>query len=132
MSELTYSCIESFCGAGGLSLGLERAGFDPLIAFDDDEESIETYNQYRHREEEIAVDADSRKLEPEKLMRMAGLDRPGELDLFSGGPPCQGFSKQKRGAHLGDERNHRVIDFSILVDGLSPRFFILENVATFG
>jgi DNA (cytosine-5)-methyltransferase 1 len=129
MSELTYTSIESFCGAGGLSLGLEWAGFETLVAFDHDEPSLETYNRYRNRE--VAFKADSRKIEPEDLLTRAGL-RPGELDLFSGGPPCQGFSKQKRGAHLGDERNHRVIDFAVLVDGLDPRFFILENVAQFG
>jgi DNA (cytosine-5)-methyltransferase 1 len=130
MSELTYSCIESFCGPGGLSLGLEWAGFETLTAFDHDEESLETFNRYRG--EEIAFKADSRELEPEDLLERAGLGPEGELDLFSGGPPCQGFSKQKRGAHLGDERNHRVIDFAVLVKGTSPRFFILENVATFG
>jgi DNA (cytosine-5)-methyltransferase 1 len=130
MSELTYTCIESFCGPGGLSLGLEWAGFEPLLAFDNDEESIETYNHYR--DEEIAIEVDSRDPEPREIQKMAGLNESDELDLFSGGPPCQGFSKQKRGAHLGDERNHRVIDFAFFVNGLQPRFFILENVATFG
>ncbi|MCS3645419.1 DNA cytosine methyltransferase [Salinibacter ruber] len=130
MSELRYSCIESFCGPGGLSLGLEWAGFETLTAFDHDDESLDTFNQYR--DGKVAFKADSRELEPENLRNKADLDSNEELDLLSGGPPCQGFSKQKRGAHLGDERNHRVIDFAVLVGGIQPRFFVLENVATFG
>jgi DNA (cytosine-5)-methyltransferase 1 len=130
MSEITYTCIESFCGAGGLSLGLEWAGFETLAAFDIDKPSLDTFNRYRGRD--VAFRSDSRELEPSDLRSRAGLAPNEELDLFSGGPPCQGFSKQKRGAHLGDERNHRVIDFAVLVEGLAPRFFILENVAQFG
>src|SRR5438067_4439406 len=54
------------------------------------------------------------------------------LDLFAGGPPCQGFSKQKRGAHLGDERNNLVLEFARLVRETHPRFFLLENVDQLG
>ena len=64
---------------------------------------------------------------PETLRKRLGLRR-GELGLLAGGPPCQGFSKQKRGAHLGDERNELVLEFARLVREATPRFFLLENV----
>ena len=51
-----------------------------------------------------------------------------DLDLFAGGPPCQGFSKQRRGAHLGDKRNELVLEYLRLVEELRPRAFLLENV----
>ncbi|HDI6128533.1 TPA: DNA cytosine methyltransferase, partial [Escherichia coli] len=55
------------------------------------------------------------------------------LDLFSGGPPCQGFSKQRKGAHLlNDERNKLVLEYSRLVNELNPRAFLFENVEIFG
>ena len=58
--------------------------------------------------------------------------KTGELPLFAGGPPCQGFSKQKRGAHLGDERNALIFEYVRLVRELRPKFFFFENVAIFG
>lgn len=57
---------------------------------------------------------------------------PGELDVFAGGPTCQGFSKQKRGAHLGDKRNELALEYIRLVKEFEPKFFFFENVAVFG
>jgi len=55
------------------------------------------------------------------------------LDLFAGGPPCQGFSKQNRGAHLlNDGRSKLVVEFARVVNEISPRTFILENVSMLG
>jgi DNA (cytosine-5)-methyltransferase 1 len=116
--------VDSFSGAGGLSLGLSRAGFDVVSAFDWDERAIDTYR--------ANLGAHGRLGDATALRGTDLFDGPGELDLFAGGPPCQGFSKQKRGAHLGDERNRMVLEFARLVDELNPRFFLLENVATFG
>jgi DNA (cytosine-5)-methyltransferase 1 len=65
-----------------------------------------------------------------RLFEEAGFN--GKLDLFAGGPPCQGFSKQKRGAHLGDDRNKLVLEFARLVRETAPRFFLMENVDQLG
>ncbi|MDP9440458.1 MAG: DNA cytosine methyltransferase [Actinomycetota bacterium] len=119
------TCIDVFCGAGGLSLGLTRAGFEVRAAFDVDERSVETYrsNLGAH-----AFVADVRHIGGEALRAIAGLE-DHDLDLVAAGPPCQGFSKQKRGAHLGDPRNALVLEFLRLVEELRPRAFLLENVA---
>jgi len=123
MSALT--AIDSFSGAGGLSLGLHRAGFDVRSAFDLDEQAVASYvkNFGPH-----CMVADASKLTGDGLRQQAGLNEGEELDLFAGGPPCQGFSKQKRGAHLGDERNVLVLEYLRLVEELRPRAFLLENV----
>jgi DNA (cytosine-5)-methyltransferase 1 len=122
-----YSAIESFCGAGGLALGLHSAGFKIMCAFDNDEKSIETY---RHNIGEHAFVADASKLDGKKLLKDAKVEH---LDLFSGGPPCQGFSKQRRMAHeLKDERNKLVIEYARLVNEMEPRSFLLENVSMLG
>lgn len=125
-----YTFIESFCGAGGLALGLIRAGFRLQIAFDIDECSVSTHNGYFGKG--TAVVEDARKITGTDLLRLCKNQEGRELDLFSGGPPCQGFSKQKRGAHLGDERNQLVLEYLRLVQELNPRVFMLENVAMFG
>ncbi len=123
-----YTFVESFCGPGGMSLGLERAGFAPLLSFDRDPWAVATH---RHNLPGPCIEADAAALRGEAILARIGL-APGELDLLSGGPPCQGFSKQRRGAHLGDARNALVLDFARLVREMEPRAFLLENVAIFG
>lgn len=123
-----YTCIESFCGAGGLGYGIHKAGFEIKTAFDFNEPSIETY---QHNVSTNCFVSDVRDIKGNDLLNRTGLER-NKLDLFAGGPPCQGFSKQKRGAHLGDDRNQLVLEYARLVTELTPRFFMLENVAMFG
>lgn len=123
-----YRAVDSFCGPGGISLGLRWAGFDILLAFDHDKKAVETHNA---NIENSARVLDARKVSGEDILSMAGIMK-GDLDLFAGGPPCQGFSKQKRGAHLGDDRNSLVVEFIRLTNEILPRFFMFENVAIFG
>lgn len=123
------SSIESFCGAGGMALGLRSAGFDVKVAFDKDPAHVKTYN---HNLGPHSHAMDASQTTGDELLAMAGLRR-GELDLFSGGPPCQGFSKQRRGAALlEDPRNRLVLDFARLTNEMYPRAFLFENVAIFG
>jgi DNA (cytosine-5)-methyltransferase 1 len=122
-----YSCIDSFCGAGGLALGLDRAGFEVLASFDASPCAVETF---KRNISERCLNEKAENLTGRRLFKEAGFD--GKLDLFAGGPPCQGFSKQKRGAHLGDERNELVLEFARLVRETAPRFFLLENVDQLG
>lgn len=134
MSKLTQNearsltCIETFSGAGGMSLGLKRAGFDIRLAFDINPLAVNTYNN------NIASHCnvfDAKNVSGEFLLEKAGLSE--RLDLLSGGPPCQGFSKQRRGAHLlVDERNNLVLEYARLVKETNARAFLFENVEIFG
>lgn len=123
-----YTSVDGFCGAGGLTLGLEKAGFHTVAAFDLDAKAIESF---RSNHSEVGFVADASQLTGPELLDRIGLKR-GELDLFAGGPPCQGFSKQKRGAHNGDDRNRLVLEFARLIRECEPRFFVLENVEQLG
>jgi DNA (cytosine-5)-methyltransferase 1 len=123
-----YCAIEGFCGPGGISLGLQGAGFNVRLSFDIDVRAVETHKQNLRGE---CIQGDARTLQSSQLVKQAGSKKRG-LDLFAGGPPCQGFSKQKRGAHLGDDRNSLVLEFVRFVEEIKPRFFLLENVAIFG
>ena len=125
---MQYGFVESFCGPGGMSLGLEQAGLTPLLAFDLDDRAVETHSGNLPGP---CVVADAEKLTGREVLERLG-QRRGELDLFSGGPPCQGFSKQKRGAHNGDDRNRLVLEFARLVREIQPRVMLFENVAIFG
>ncbi|WP_425992187.1 DNA cytosine methyltransferase [Brevundimonas sp. TWP2-3-2] len=127
--DVSLTVIEGFCGAGGMSLGLAEAGLDVRLAFDINESAVRTYNANIGPH---AMVLDASTVTGGDLLNLAGL-RPGELDVFSGGPPCQGFSKQRRGAHEAtDDRNVLVLHFARLVTEMSPKIFLFENVEVFG
>jgi DNA (cytosine-5)-methyltransferase 1 len=118
-----FVTVDAFCGAGGLGLGLRKAGFDLRYAFDNNRLSITTYVKNLGDHGEVA---DAYSITGSDLLKKAGVE---DLDLLAGGPPCQGFSKQKRGAHLGDKRNALVVEFLRLVQETRPKAFLMENVA---
>jgi len=121
------TCIETFAGAGGMSLGLAASGIQVKAAFDIDPWAVETYR--RNISDHCTV-RDIRVVSGKDLLNEVGLR---ELDVLSGGPPCQGFSKQKRGAHLNsDERNDLVREYARLIKEIRPKAFIFENVQIFG
>lgn len=123
----TYKCIDSFCGAGGLCLGLTKAGFDVLFSFDIETKAIATIKAnpkyFKNHRVEIR---DIFDINPVELLESLNL-KSGELDLLAGGPPCQGFSVQRIGADL-DERNHLVEEYINKVIAIRPKMFLLENV----
>lgn len=126
--KMRYGTVDAFSGPGGMSLGVEEAGFKLLLAFDINEKAVETHN---HNLGKKCIIADASNLKGEEILTKINIKK-GELPLFTGGPPCQGFSKQKRGAHLGDTRNQLILEYIRLVTELEPRFFLFENVAIFG
>ncbi|WP_414617880.1 DNA cytosine methyltransferase [Dyadobacter sp. 32] len=125
----SFIAVESFAGAGGLSIGLQRAGFDVRYAFDNNEWAVKSYNNYIPGNHCKVIDVNF--LSGIDIMNEIGIE-PGELDLFAGGPPCQGFSRQTRGAHNGDNRNNLVLEYARLVTELTPKVFLLENVDMLG
>lgn len=123
---MKYTCIDSFCGAGGLGLGLQRAGFDILLSFDIDQTCIDTIRKNTRYFNHPAEAADIADMLNGNLLKKCNLKR-GELFLLAGGPPCQGFSIQRRGSDI-DERNDLVLKYGQLINELYPRYFVMENV----
>jgi DNA (cytosine-5)-methyltransferase 1 len=115
--------VESFCGAGGLSLGLRRSGFVVTAAFDIDQTAVATY---RRNLDDHAFVADIRGVKSERFAAARGpvWERYG---LVAGGPPCQGFSVQRRDGEE-DPRNSLPAAFLRLITALQPPFFLFENV----
>ena len=116
--------IDLFAGAGGLSLGAARAGFQVCAAVELDRFALETHtNNFpncQHIDESVA------SLTGEKLLDRAGL-KAGELDGLIGGPPCQGFSSMGRRS-IEDARNTLFGHFFRLIAETKPAFFVAENV----
>jgi DNA (cytosine-5)-methyltransferase 1 len=120
---MSVNVIDLFAGAGGLSLGLEQAGLQVMLAVDSWQLAVDTYTKnFTHP----ATCADISALSGHELLDMAAVV-PGELDLIVGGPPCQGFSVQRIGQDL-DQRNLLVLDFARILIEARPRAFLMENV----
>lgn len=122
------TAVDLFCGCGGLTVGLKRAGFQILGAVDIDPLSVETYKA-NHRDVRV-WEADIRDLEPSEPAAALGLGKR-RLDLLAGCPPCQGFSTMRtlNGALLiEDPRNDLLLEFQRFVEALHPRAVMMENV----
>jgi len=126
--------LSLFSGAGGLDLGLERAGFNTVACLDTDEAAQQVLAANRpswwvpHGGE--VTDA-SQWLTPATV----GL-KPGELDLIAGGPPCQPFSKAAQWtsaarAGMRDPRAQSIQGMFDLLDIFLPKAILIENVSGF-
>jgi DNA (cytosine-5)-methyltransferase 1 len=120
--------IDLFSGCGGLTEGLEQAGFAVKGAVEIDPLAVETY-QANHTAVKV-WNADITTLSVEQVMQHLGLKK-GELDLLAGCPPCQGFSSMRTlngSRSVTDPRNDLVRDFFRFVEGLRPKAVMMENV----
>jgi DNA (cytosine-5)-methyltransferase 1 len=116
--------ISTFAGCGGSSLGYKLAGFRELLAVEWDDNAVETF---RINFPGVPVyHGDIAKLTGAECMRLAGID-PGELDVFDGSPPCQGFSTAGK-RKFDDPRNSLFKEYARLLKELQPRVFVMENV----
>lgn len=117
----SYDFIDLFCGAGGLSTGLEHEGFKPIMALDKDEASLLTYRFNRPWiRKEMIIQRDIRELVNEKVFP--------HVPLIVGGPPCQGFSVANKHKKENDERNELYKFYVHAVEQSQPDLFLMENV----
>ncbi|RJQ50965.1 MAG: DNA cytosine methyltransferase [Desulfobacteraceae bacterium] len=126
--ETGPTAFDLFCGCGGLTLGLKKAGFRVLGAVEIDSLAVKTY-EANHRDVKV-WEADIRTLEPADLLEEVGLEKGG-LDLLAGCPPCQGFSTMRtlNGAlNIEDPRNALLFEFQRFVEAFRPRAVMMENV----
>ena len=123
-AELRPIGADLFCGAGGMSLGFQQAGFDVVAAVDADPVHVATYSQ--NFPGCRTIQADLSVLSGDELRAETGLGTTN-IDVLFGGPPCGGFSMIGR-RRTDDPRNELLVHFARLVDELSPSCFVVENV----
>lgn len=119
---MPFTVVDLFCGAGGFSEGLTRAGFNVVGALDSWKPAVESY---RANFDHPVVQGDARSVDVREFLSQVGANTP--VDLVVGGPPCQGFSVQRIG-HDSDDRNDLILEFARFVRELRPRMFVMENV----
>ena len=116
--------VDLFCGAGGLSLGFSQTGFKIVFANDIEQAALRTYS-FNHPEISAGY------------ITMGGIENISHnikeyvtesVDVLIGGPPCQGFSNANRQRIIDDPRNVLYKYYVESVQGLKPKFFVMENV----
>lgn len=146
---MRFTVADVFAGCGGLSHGFLRTGmFDVVLGTDIDSAALETFrhNHAKHGSNPTLVPGDIRGLSQSDLgERLAprGLNREGELDVLVGGPPCEGFSQNRRHEIVSDKGNRLFVrnpldstdprndlfryflDFALL---MRPKAILIENV----
>ena len=110
-----------FCGAGGMDVGFNRAGFKTIWAADKNSAACATYGRYA--QQTIALRKDLAKEDFKKLREQLACTP----DCVFGGPPCQGFSRAGK-MNQTDARNDLINVFLDAVEKLRPRCFVMENV----
>ena len=120
-----FNFVSLFSGAFGLDLGFLGAGFNPLIAVDIEESSEKTLGN--NLPDLPFIREDIKKVKTKTILEGAGLD-VGELDVVTGGPPCQPFSTAGKRAGLLDPRASPLTEFIRFVKEARPKYFVMEEV----
>jgi len=119
-----YSVVELFAGAGGLALGLEQAGFETKALIELDKWACETLKLNRPKWNVIHEDIKN----VSKYGIKQYISDKKEVDLLSGGYPCQSFSYAGNRLGIEDTRGTLFYDYSLILDELKPKMFFAENV----
>ena len=117
--------ISTFSGAGGSSLGYSMSGYREPLAVEWDDNAVATFKL--NFPDVPVYHGDIAKLSVEQVLEMTGL-QPGQLDVFDGSPPCQGFSTAGK-RNIDDSRNQLFREYVRLLRGLKPKVFVMENVS---
>ena len=114
----TITGIEVFAGGGGLALGLEKAGVNTVAVVEFDHEACETLRHNRPKWN--VIEADIHNVDFTKYKN--------QVDLVSGGAPCQAFSYAGKKLGFGDTRGTLFSEFARCVKEVNPKMFLFENV----
>ena len=143
MSHSKKTFIDLFAGCGGLSLGLEQAGFYPLYVNEINKDALETYlinreKDHPHLRNPNFHSQDIKNCINNKFFRnlKSNLKKEfgsSDVDVVCGGPPCQGFSGIgiRRSYSVDKEQlpsNHLFQDMAYFVYKMKPKIFLFENV----
>jgi len=121
-----YNYIDLFCGAGGLSLGLELAGFTGLAAVEFKKSAVETY---KHNFNHLVISDDIKKGSTKKTLyeHIESKLNDNSVDLICGGFPCQRYSLSGYRI-VEDGRNSLYRDMVKIIEYIKPKYVLMENV----
>ncbi len=124
-TPLKRTTLDLFCGAGGLALGFEHAGFSTLAGVDIDQQSLLTFSKNFPGAKAICEDLASASPDLRSYFRSL----KGKVNVVVGGPPCQGFSIAGKRL-IDDPRNQLYKHYIETVKLIRPKYVVIENVPT--
>lgn len=127
MAKSKPTLIGLFAGVGGIELGFERAGFEPLLANEIDEYASRTYIQNHSHPIYVGDIASLSKAKVAELLQLPQGSLP-ELQVLTGGFPCQPFSVAGYRKGFDDDRGNVFWEIHRLIRELKPEVVFLENV----
>lgn len=120
-----FQILDLFCGAGGLSWGLDKNPyFKTTVALDFDEQAANTFKRNMPYAEVVVGDITSSEIKS----RIVSLAQKTGVNMIVGGPPCQGYSMKGKKLGLKDPRNFLFREYLDLVNTIQPDVFVIENV----
>ena len=122
---MNFNSIELFAGAGGLALGLEQAGFHHIGLIENDKSAVQTLRF--NRPGWNVLHEDVAEVSKRDLLKEFNIQKY-ELDLLSGGAPCQSFSYAGKRLGLEDTRGTMFYYYAQFLKQLQPKMFLFENV----
>jgi DNA (cytosine-5)-methyltransferase 1 len=123
--KIKYTFADLFAGCGGLSLGIEKSGFNCIFVNEIDETFAETHYFNNNIPLSNYFVGDINELVNNFSSLKMSLNN---VDLVCGGPPCQGFSMANRQRIIDDPRNNLYKAYLKFLQKVHPKFFIMENV----
>lgn len=123
--EKKFSILDLFCGAGGMSFGMDKNKyFNTVIGVDINYKLAQTFAYNFPNSKLIIGDILDSKVK-EEIVESA---IQNNVNMIIGGPPCQGFSLKGKKLGLEDPRNFLFLEFLDLVNKINPDIFVIENV----
>jgi DNA (cytosine-5)-methyltransferase 1 len=116
--------LDLFCGAGGLSLGMEMAGHACLVGVDSERTFLETFSRNRTVGRTLLADMTNERV----LDEIAALLPSEGVGLVVGGPPCQGFSEAGNKRRVDDPRNQLYKHYLAALRKFNPNCFLMEQI----
>jgi DNA (cytosine-5)-methyltransferase 1 len=113
-----YTFIEVCAGCGGLSSGLIKSGFTPLLLNDNNIDCCKTL-KHNHKNTNVIC---------ESMDKIDFSTYINKVDLLTGGVPCQSFSQAGLRKGLDDPRGNLMIKFVEILNLIKPKIFMIENV----
>lgn len=122
---MVFNVLDLFCGAGGLSAGLDSVeNINTVIGVDFDKNAIETFKRNFPKAVGVFGDLTDTDLK-DKVVELA-IEK--KVNMIVGGPPCQGFSLKGKKLGLEDPRNFLFLEYCDMVKRIRPEVFVIENV----
>lgn len=116
--------LSFFSGAGGLDLGLERAGITNVFHCENNRTARMTIaGNFPH----AALAGDVNELDGDKVRELARIENI-DVDVMAGGPPCQAFSTAGARRAFDDPRGNVFLKYIDLAGQIRPKYLVIENV----